>query len=278
MRIKIGNGLLPLNLLVVALIVAIIFSSSNVLRIVLGLPFVLLFPGYVLVIALFPKKEGMGGVERVVLSFGLSIAVASLIGLILNYTAWGITLESTLYSIASFIFILSTIAWFRQRRLTKEARFSIEFQLTVPGWGGGIWDKTLSVILVVSILGALGMLGYVIAKPKVGERFTEFYILGREGKAIDYPKELLVGEEGKVIVGIINQEHETVSYRLEVRINGMKSNEVGPIVLEHEEERELEVSFVPLVSGNNQKVEFLLYKQGQTEACQSLHLWVEVKD
>jgi len=278
LRIKIGNGLLPLNLLVVALIVAIIFSSSNVLRIVLGLPFVLLFPGYVLVLALFPKKEGMGGVERVVLSFGLSIAVASLIGLILNYTAWGITLESTLYSIASFIFILSIIAWFRQKRLIKEARFSIEFQLTVPGWGGGIWDKTLSVILVISILGALGMLGYVIAKPKVGERFTEFYILGREGKAIDYPEELVVGEEGKVIVGIINQEHETVSYRVEVRINGMKSNEVGPIVLEHEEERELEVSFVPQVSGDNQKVEFLLYKQGQTEACQSLHLWVEVKD
>jgi len=87
-----------------------------------------------------------------------------------------------------------------------------------------------------------------------------------------------VGEEGKVIVGIINQEHETVSYRVEVRINGMKSSEVGPIVLEHEEEWELEVSFVPLVSGNNQKVEFLLYKQGQTEACQSLHLWVDVKD
>jgi len=122
------------------------------------------------------------------------------------------------------------------------------------------------------------MLGYVIAKPKVGERFTEFYILGKEGKAIDYPEELVVGEEGKVIVGIINQEHETVSYRVEVRINGMKNSEVGPIVLEHEEERELEVSFVPQVSGNNQKVEFLLYKQGQTEACQSLHLWVEVKD
>ena len=150
-----------------------------------------------LVLALFPKKEGMGGVERVVLSFGLSIAVASLIGLILNYTAWGITLESTLYSIASFIFILSIIAWFRQRRLIKEARFSIEFQLTVPGWGGGIWDKTLSVILVVSILGALGMLGYVIAKPKVGERFTEFYILGREGKAIDYPRRAVGGGGGK---------------------------------------------------------------------------------
>ncbi|HEX73529.1 MAG TPA: DUF1616 domain-containing protein [Dehalococcoidia bacterium] len=278
MRIKVGNGLLPLNLLVVTLIVAIIFSPSNVLRIVLGLPFLLFLPGYVLVLALFPKKEGMGTVERVALSFGMSIAVVPLIGLILNYTAWGITLESTLYSMAAFIFILSIIAWFRQKRLTEEGRFSIQLRLTIPGWEGGIWDKTLSVILIVSILGALGMLGYVIAKPKVGERFTEFYILGMEGKAIDYPEELVVGKEGKVMVGIINREYETASYRIEVRINGIEVNEVGTIVLEHEEEWELEISFAPTVSGDNQKVEFLLYKEGQTEAYEALHLWVDVKD
>jgi len=53
--------------------------------------------------------------------------------------------------------------------------------------------------------------GYVIAVPKVGERFTEFYILGLNGKAMDYPSELKLGEGGKVIVGIANREHEIVS-------------------------------------------------------------------
>ena len=84
-------------------------------------------------------------------------------------------------------------------------------------------------------MGALGALGYVIATPKIGEKFTEFYVLGLEGKAIDYPSEMKVGEEGKVIVGIINQEHGTVSYRMEVRIDGSKNNEVGAIVLGDEE-------------------------------------------
>ncbi len=69
------------------LVAIIILFPSNILRIILGLPFLLFFPGYTLVAALFTRKEGMGSIERVALSFGLSIAVVPLIGLILNYTA-----------------------------------------------------------------------------------------------------------------------------------------------------------------------------------------------
>ncbi|GAI01448.1 unnamed protein product, partial [marine sediment metagenome] len=106
------------------------------------------------------------------MSFGLSIAVVPLIGLILNYTPWGIRLESVLYSVASFILITSIIAWLRRGRLPEPERFGIEFQMRLPGWGGGVWDRMLSIILALAILGALGMLGYAIASPKVGERFT----------------------------------------------------------------------------------------------------------
>lgn len=43
--------------------------------------------------------------------------------------------------------------------------------------------------LIVAILGAIGALGYVIATPKSGPGFTEFYILGLGGKAEKYPSE-----------------------------------------------------------------------------------------
>ena len=277
MRIRVGNELIPLNLLVFLLIIAIIFLPSNVLRIILGLPLVLFFPGYTLMAALFPRKEGTSNIERVALSFGMSIAVVSLIGLILNYTQIGITLESALYSITPFILIMSIIAWVRRKRLPEQERFGIEFHLGTPGWSVSTWDKTLSIILVVSILGALGTMGYVMARPKVGETFTEFYILGVEGKAADYPEELAVGEEVEVNIGIINQEHRTVSYQLESRINGMKNSEVGPIILKHDERWEGKVSFAPKVSGGNQKVEFLLYKAGEVEPyLEPLCLWIDV--
>ena len=146
-----------------------------------------------------------------------------------------------------------------------------------PGWGGGSWDRGLSVILTLTILGALGTLGYAIASPKAGERFTEFYIEGLEGKAADYPKDLVVGEEGKVIVGIINRERETVTYRVEVAIDGVKNNEVGPVILDHDGKWEQIIGFTPGRAGDDQRVEFLLYRQGQKEVYRRLHLWVDVR-
>ena len=277
MTIRVKDELIPLNLLVILLVVIIILFPPNILRIILGLPFLLFFPGYTLIAALFIKKEGMGSIERVALSFGLSIAVVPLIGLILNYTPWGIQTEPVLYSVASFILITSIIAWLRRGRLPEPERFGIEFQMRLPGWGGGVWDRMLSIILALAILGTLGTLGYAIASPKVGEKFTEFYIEGFEGKAADYPKELALGEEGKVIVGIINREHETVTYQVEVAIDGVRNNEVEPVALDHNGEWEEIVGFTPRRAGDNQKVEFLLYKQGQNEVYQRLHLWVDVQ-
>ena len=141
-----------------------------------------------------------------------------------------------------------------------------------------MWDRVISVLLIIVLLGALGMLGYFIATPKASESFTEFYILGTEGKAADYPEKLAMGEEGTVIVGIINREHEPVTYRIEVVIEGDKNNEAGPVELEHDEKWEGIVAFTPNEPGEDQKVVFLLYKQGQTDVYRSLHLWVDVTE
>lgn len=279
MKIRIGSGLLLLVLLVIVLIVVITFFSSNVLRIILGVPFVLFCPGYVLMLVLFPGRGAIGNVERVALSFGLSICIVPLVGLILNYTPWGIRLESILYSISAFILIMSIIAWFRRKRLIEEERFGIELQLTKPGWDGGTWNIALSIILVLVILGALGALGYVVAIPRVEEKFTQFYILGPAGEATAYPEEVKVGEEGRVMVGIINEEREAVSYEVEIRIDGVRNNEVKGITLEPGEKWEDEISFTPRVAGENQKVEFLLYKKDQAEPCfEPLRLWVDVRE
>lgn len=137
----------------------------------------------------------------------------------------------------------------------------------------------MSTVLVLAILGAIAALAYVVTTPKLGDRFTEFYILGLEGKAENYPKEVVVGKEARVIVGIINREHETVSYRVEVRIDGARNSEVGPLVLGHDEEWEDIVSFTPRRIGDNQKVEFLLYKNDKSEPyLKPLQLWVNVKE
>ena len=142
--------------------------------------------------------------------------------------------------------------------------------------GEGVWGRVLSIILVLIILGALGALGYTIANPKVRE-FTEFYILGLEGKATDYPEELMVGEEGKVLMGIVHREQEITTYWVEVTIDGVKNNEVGAVTLKDGEKWEGIAGFTPDKAGDNQKVEFLLYRQGREGVYQRLRLWVDVQ-
>ena len=142
--------------------------------------------------------------------------------------------------------------------------------------GESVWSRVLSVILALTILGALGTLGYAIANPKA-EEFTEFYILGLEGKATGYPEKLIVGEEGKVLVAIVHREQEIATYWVEVTIDGVKNNEVEAVTLNEGEKWEGIVGFTPDKTGDNQKVEFLLYRQGWDGIYQRLHLWVDVQ-
>ena len=167
------------------------------LRMVLGLPFILFFPGYVLIAALFSRKDDLSGIERVALSFGLSIAVVPLIGLVLNYTPWGIRLTPVLVSLIIFIIAMSGIAWYRRHRLLADDVFVPTFELELPVLRElSRMDKALSVFLTVSILVAISSIIYVVAIPKTGERFTEFFVLSMGGKAEDYPIDLAVGAEG----------------------------------------------------------------------------------
>ena len=136
MKIRLPNGLLIIAILTVLLVLAILVIPSSFLRIVFGLPFLLFFPGYVLVAALFARKGAIDGIEKIALSFGISIAVTALIGLGLNYTPWGIRLEPVLFTISAFIFILSGIAMLRQRQYEVFKLFT-EHHLKLPGWEGG---------------------------------------------------------------------------------------------------------------------------------------------
>ncbi len=265
MRIKLRAGLMPINISVVLLILVITFIPSTPLRIILGLPFLLFFPGYVLITALFPRKNQLGTVERVVFTLGFSVAVVALIGLILNYTPWGIGLYSTLVSVSAFIAGMSVVTWRQQRRLAKTERFTVSLDLSAIFKRETGIDRRLSVILAIMALVAAGTFIFAVASPRIGERFTEFYILGPEGVARDYPRDLAVDEEAEVIIGIINREHETVSYRLTVTADGTEQTEISPVVLDHDAKWEGAVSFSFSHPGDNLKVSFSLYREGETE-------------
>jgi len=278
MRANLQKDLLIIAAITALLSIVIVAVPSSPVRVVFGLPFLLFFPGYTLIAALFPRKTDLDGIERVALSFGLSIAVVPLVGLVLNY-AWEIRLYPILISLAVFIVVTSGIAWYRRRQFTPGERFTVSFDFRLPSWtwGNGV-DKALKIALAISIVGAIGTLAYVIAVPKEGEKFTEFYILGLDGKAEWYPTEfqleegqvVLVGyvkqeyvelkEEayGRLTLGIVNHEHREATYAVEVvmadqRVRvweaGEEVDSIGPVVLEDEDKWEQPVGFAPTEAG-----------------------------
>jgi hypothetical protein len=97
------------------------------LRSALGILFVLFLPGFAFVKALFPQKvskatdsEDMDDVERIALGVGVSLALTPLVGLILNYTPWGITLTPLTLSLLALTVLFATAAVLREQQTKTE--------------------------------------------------------------------------------------------------------------------------------------------------------------
>jgi uncharacterized membrane protein len=261
--------------------------NESMVRNLLGLPLVLFFPGYSVLAALFPAKSDLEGIERICLSFGLSIATVPLIGLGLNYTSWGIRLLPILISLSVFTFLMCGLAYLRRSKLPPSEAFEVPFRETVLSINAEILkkpesklDKVLTVFLVFSILLSVTTLIYVVVTPKEGEHFTEFYILGPEGKADNYTTKYVLGESGNITVGIVNHEYRPVNYTMEVRLENksipLPAN-LQHITLAHNDTWEKPFTFTPPFMGKNMKLEFLLFNEiNKSVPYRDLHLWVDV--
>ncbi|MEF8813603.1 MAG: DUF1616 domain-containing protein [Halovenus sp.] len=76
-------------------------------------------------------------------------------------------------------------------------------------------------VLAVALVVALGGVVYVALTPGAAEDpFTEFYILGPDGNASDYPTNLTAGESGELIVGVTNNEQEEMTYTVVLARDG----------------------------------------------------------
>ena len=333
---------LPADLAAVLVVVAatnlVVFApviNESPIRVVVGLAFVLFVPGYAFIAALFPeageppiaddagdagleaeagglRDRGIDGIERVALSFGLSIAIVPLIGLALNFTPFGIRLVPILASVSGFIVVATAVAAVRRRELPKEERFRVPYREWIAAGRSELFDPdstvdaALNVALVVAILLATSSVVYAVAVPPQGEQFTEFYVLGEDDDgelvAANYPEELVVGEPASLHVGIGNNEYETVEYTVVVQLQRVEGegNETEvtdraelsrfSTTIAHNEtwidERELAATaeLDDAFVGEERRLTFLLYdgdvpaQPTRENAYRDLHLWVDVVD
>ena len=153
-----------------------LFTAGPV-RSVIGIFFVLIFPGYTFLAALFPRKTSLDSLMRLGLTLGLSLALVIILLLILNFTAWGIRLNSSLIALGLFTCVMAGLAWLQRRRLSREERFFSGIYLNFKQYLRTFRqqktnDKILNILLVVAVIGVIGTVAYVLVRNKNGENGT----------------------------------------------------------------------------------------------------------
>jgi len=227
--------LIVIVLSIIAVIGALALPEGHIVRIILGVPILIFLPGYLLASVLWPEKYeeiehtisseetndaakkpmriGINNLERIALSFGLSIVIVSLIGLVLNYTSAGITFYSTLFGNFTVILIFVLLAYYRRSAIPDEKRVTVNLQFSTKLPEDGtekIFVLAIASILVISC----GVLAYAIVTPSAEERYTVLYVLDENRTAIDYPKDILLNETVSVNIGIINNEYTEMNYTI----------------------------------------------------------------
>ena len=286
--------------LALVLVALVLFLPDSLVRQALGLVFVLFLPGYAATAALFPENEQIDGIERVALSFGLSIAIVPLIGLGLNFTPFGIRLDPILASVSAFIIGVSLVGWYRRMRLPADERFAIVVDVELDWHGMPLVDKLLTIGIAVMLVASVVVLAWAVTTPRTGETFTQLAILGPDGMATDYPRNLTVGEDARVLLSVRSYEHEVRNYTIvlvltnvtdynftvvQETIDWNDTQTLAPyegvgqdFALEHQEYYNRTVDF-NIASEGEWKLQFLLYVDGQEytqDSYREVHLWLNV--
>ena len=250
------------------------------------------------------RDDGISGMERLALSFGTSIAVVPLLGLILNVSPLGIRLIPVLLAVGGFTLAMTVVAAYRRSRLPDEERLTVPFR----DWGRSAvgvlsnhqsrLDAALTVVTVVSIVLAVSSVGYAFAVPKQADAFSEFYILTEQDdgelRAEDYPTEFTAGDPRPLVVGIGNHEHRTVEYTVIVELQRVDID--GETATTRERARLLRreptvsdegtwtdtVEIAPEMEGERLRLTFMLFESEPPseptieDAYRETHLWVNV--
>jgi uncharacterized membrane protein len=207
--------------------------NETIMKVVFALPVVLFIPGYCFISALFPKNDDISFMERIALSVGLSVVIISLIGLGLNFTIWGIQLDPLVIFLALFSWIMIFIAYIRRAILPSEEQFRVQFSGIIVTIREG-FDSTenskinqiLKTVLAIVIFAAILSTIYTLTFPKEEEHFTEFFILGKNHIAADYPNKIIIGQRYPIYIGIGNNEYRNITYTTEIWIMQMEFDNV----------------------------------------------------
>ncbi|UIP01456.1 DUF1616 domain-containing protein (plasmid) [Halobaculum sp. CBA1158] len=285
--------------------------ADTTLGLLVGVPTLLLVPGYALTAALFPATVGTraAGVtpshadwpRRLALSVGLSVGIVPAVSLALTATPYGVARVSVVVAVAVMTAVLLVVATARRLSLPPEARLRVPLDGMIPRTRPGVFDPesrletVLAVALVAAVVVAAASVAFAATVPTWGGSYTEFSLLAvsDDGDAVaeGYPTEFTAGDPEELVVGVGNARDTAATYTVIVAIQRVDADGT---VTEAERLRTFRPrvaagdtwrrshEVAPEMTGEDLRLVYLLYRGDPPaepsidSADRALHLWVSV--
>ncbi|MEE8370159.1 MAG: DUF1616 domain-containing protein, partial [Dehalococcoidia bacterium] len=256
-------------------------GPPDAVRIALMLPLVFFTPGYALVSALYPGRADLSPLERLAISFAVSLAILPLIALALNYSPWGVRWEPLMAFVSLLVVVASALGLLHRRygrppgeRFAPSLRLNLPRAVTVRG----VLRGTAFVVVIAPLTVVAVVLLVILAGQRAGDApHTEFYLLGSDGRPDSLPRTLMVGENVSLIIGITNREAEEEWYAITASIGGSPVQEISGVRLAPGQSWKWPFVLTPERPGNWQRVQFDLHMEGAGGGVyRTLRIWVDV--
>ena len=232
--------LLSIAVTLVALLSASLGLTSPILRTLLALPLVFVLPGYSLVALLLPHYSDQA--LRLMIAVALSISVTGVLGLLLNFTPWGLNPQTWLYGLSGITLIASILALIRRDgtpSVHPRTRLSI-VQAALFG---------LAAVLVVFAL----IVARDGAARQVYPGFTQLWLVPADDST-----------QVSVQLGVRNEEAQPMTYRLVVYLDEAEAQVWDAIELTPDEQWEVRFALPPGQNGGS-VVHARLYRVNQPD-------------
>ncbi|WP_049911033.1 DUF1616 domain-containing protein [Halorubrum coriense] len=304
---------------VVGLFVFVSPLSDTPLRPVVSLVFVLFAPGYVYLSVLFPKRScpsetadsasatehsdgGLGSLERLVFSFGVSVAIAVLLGLALGYWFPGISRSNLYVGLAALVAVGLPLAAKRRSGLPSDVRMrsphrTVSIRVRSALAGQGTAANAMNVLLALVFIAAVLSVGAGVESSQGGE-VTELYLLSENesGEYVprNYPETVSRGGNESFALGVTNREGETTTYTAIVLLQAFEEDDGARLLvsetrlqtlsttLDHGETERIPHHIEPRVDDRSYRLTYLLYtgepppNPSVDNAYREVHLWIRV--
>lgn len=288
----------------VVLLGVVVFTPAGTwqpLAVVVGLPVVLLAPGYALVSAVFPRAGEAAPTPgttvwtaRLCLSVAGSVVALTVVGVALDFSVWGFQREAVVVGLAAVTLAAVAVAWLRRRRLADADPAGVSLSTVGSrsrslAVGGGALDAALTLVVLAA---AVGTVAVVAEDTTASGEVTEFYVLGEtdanELVAGAYPENLTAGEPVTVGIGVGTTRGSGFEGRVVATLERVA---VGPDAARITDAQRLGTFDVavpagertvrrhtvqPTLVGERLRLTYRLYERGSDQPFRRVQLWVSV--